>query len=71
LGEVAEGHALMLDTPTKDGLTEALRRVLTDAPLRADLQARARARGEQLRWDVIARQTLDVVRDVGATGKGH
>lgn len=67
LGEVADGHALMLDTPTKEGLTDALRRVLTDDALRADLQRRSRARGEQLRWDVIARQTLDVVRDVGAT----
>jgi glycosyltransferase involved in cell wall biosynthesis len=71
LGEVADGYALMLDSPTTDGLTEALRKVLTDDGLRADLEGRSRERGEQLRWDIIARQTLDVVRDVGATRRRH
>lgn len=71
LGEVADGHALMLDTPTRESLTAALRRVLTDDRLRADLQRRATLRGDQLRWDVLARQTLDIVRAVGATAKGH
>lgn len=71
LGEVADGYALMLDSPTSDGLTDALRKVLTDDRLRSDLERRSCERGEQLRWDVIARQTLDVVRDVGATGRKH
>lgn len=71
LGEVAEGHALMLDAPTRENLTQALRQVLTDDRLRADLQRRATLRGDQLRWGVLARQTLDIVRDVGATAKGH
>ena len=68
LGEVAEGYALMLDAPTVEGLTAALRQVLTDASLRADLQRRAMLRGAQLRWDVLARQTFDIVRAVGASG---
>ena len=69
LGEVAEGHALMLDTPTRENLTQALREVLTNDRLRTDLQARATVRGNQLRWDVLARQTLDIVRAVGALKK--
>lgn len=71
LGEVADGHALMLDVPTRENLTAALRQVLTDDRLRADLQRRATLRGDQLRWDVLARQTLDIVRAVGATAKGY
>lgn len=67
LGEVAEGHALMLDQPTVEGLAAALRQVLTDARLREDLQRRAMVRGAQLRWDVLARQTFDIVRATGAT----
>ena len=69
LGEVAEGHALMLDAPTVEGLAAALRQVLTDDRLRADLQRRALLRGAQLRWDVLARQTFDIVRAAGASRK--
>lgn len=65
LGEVADGHAYMLDPPTVDSLAEALRNVLTDTGLRKDLQYRARERGKALRWDIIARQTLDIVRAAG------
>lgn len=69
LGEVADGHAYMLDPLTLDTLVEALRRVLTDSVLREDLQRRARERGKALRWDIIARQTLDIVREAGANGR--
>ncbi len=62
LGEVAEGHALLMDDPSVEALAENLRRVLTDADLRADLQHRARERGKSLRWETLARQTLDIVR---------
>lgn len=67
LREVAEGYALMLDPPTPDSLTDALRQVLSEDRLREDLRQRAITRGSQLRWDVIAQQTLDLVRDVGRT----
>jgi glycosyltransferase involved in cell wall biosynthesis len=62
LGEVAAGHAHMVEDPSVDALTEALARVLTDEALRVDLKQKARARGAALRWDVLARQTLDIVR---------
>jgi glycosyltransferase involved in cell wall biosynthesis len=66
LGEVASGHALMLDHPSADNLLEALVEVLSHDALRADLKHRARERGKALRWDAISRQTLDIVRSVGA-----
>jgi glycosyltransferase involved in cell wall biosynthesis len=51
--------------PTVDALTDAIRIVLSDDSLRADLSRKARERGAALRWDKIALQTLDVIRDVG------
>ena len=64
LGEVAHGHAYMIE-PTVDALTNAIRTVLSDDALRADLSRKARERGAALRWDKIALQTLDVIRAVG------
>jgi glycosyltransferase involved in cell wall biosynthesis len=64
LGEVACGHAYMIE-PSVDSLVEAVQAVLSDDNLRADLRRKARERGEALRWEKLAQQTLDVVRDVG------
>jgi len=64
LGEVARGHAYMIE-PSVNSLADAIQSVLSDDALRAELRRKARARGEALRWDKIAQQTLDVVRDVG------
>lgn len=64
LGEVANGHAYMIE-PGVEALHDAIQTVLSDDKLRADLRRRARERGEALRWDKIAEQTLDVVRAVG------
>lgn len=63
LGEVAGGHAFMIQ-PSVDTLADAIRTVLSDDDLRADLRRRARERGAALRWDKLALQTLDVIRDV-------
>lgn len=65
LGEVANGHALMVDDPTVDALADAIARVLSDTALREDLERRALARAAGLRWSIATRQTLDVVRAVG------
>jgi glycosyltransferase involved in cell wall biosynthesis len=65
LGEVAAGHAYMIQ-PSVDSLVEAIRTVLSDDALRADLRRKARERGAALRWDKIALQTLDVIRDAGS-----
>jgi glycosyltransferase involved in cell wall biosynthesis len=68
LGEVADGHAFMLDTPSVESLTDAMKQVLTDDELNARLRRLARERGAALRWGVLARQTLDIVRHVGRQG---
>ena len=62
LGEIARGHAFMIE-PKVDALVDAIRAILSDDKLRADLRKKARKRGEALRWDKIAQQTLDVIRD--------
>ena len=63
LGEVARGHALMMETPSVEALVDAIARVLDDDTLRADLGRRAVARGRALSWSNITRDTLQVVRD--------
>jgi glycosyltransferase involved in cell wall biosynthesis len=66
LGDLVRGHALTVDNPTAEALTEALGRVLGDDALRADLRRRARARAEGLTWEATTRDTLEVVRRVAA-----
>mgnify|MGYP000268178833 CR=1 FL=1 len=70
LGEVASGHAYMIE-PNLEALVDAIQTVLSDDSLRADLRRKARERGEALRWEKLALQTLDVVRDVGNATKGY
>ena len=66
LGEVARGHALMVEQPSVDAFADAIGQVLHDGTLRTELRRLARARGRALRWEVTTRQTLDVIRDVAA-----
>lgn len=66
LGEIAAGHAYMIDNPSVETLHDAIHTVLSDDALRADLQQKARERGASLRWDKIAKQTLEVIREVGS-----
>lgn len=70
LGEVARGHALMVDSPSVDNLAVAIGRVLSDDALRRELQRIGRARGAALGWRESAQQTLDVVRAAGRRGRG-
>ena len=66
LGELAAGHAFMIDDPSASAFADAIGRVLTDDALRRDLEQRARARGASLTWQDTSRQTLQVLRDVAA-----
>jgi glycosyltransferase involved in cell wall biosynthesis len=66
LGEVANGHALMVEEPTVDNLADAIERVLSDEPLRQELRRKARRRGSAFRWEDTTRQTLEVLRRVAA-----
>ncbi len=64
LGELARGHAHMLDDPSPDTIAGALKRVLTDHLYRSELRALSLQRAQGLRWSVATRQTLDVVSRV-------
>ena len=66
LAEVTAGNALEVDEPTPEALAHAIGRVLGDSDLRQDLQRRSRARGVQLNWGTICRNTLQVVRNAAA-----
>jgi glycosyltransferase involved in cell wall biosynthesis len=68
LNEIASGHAYMVPKPSVDALVDAIRTVLSDDELRADLRRRARERGAFFRWEKLALQTLDVIRGVGKQG---
>lgn len=64
LPEVAGDAALLIDPLDVDALIDALRRVLTDADLAADLRARGRAQAARFSWDRAAAETLTVYRRV-------
>jgi glycosyltransferase involved in cell wall biosynthesis len=65
LGEIAGDAAVLVDDPTEESLAEAMRRVLDDAALCDELRRRGPQRARSFRWEETARQTLDVLRDVG------
>ena len=60
--EVAGDAALLVDPTDEDALADALRRVLTDDALRADLRARGPRRAAGFSWEATARATLAAYR---------
>ena len=66
LGEVAHGYAMTIEEPEVGALTDALRRVITDAGTAQMLRTKGLERARDLRWDKTARRTLDVLRAVAA-----
>lgn len=65
------GDAALTITPTdSEALAAALRSVLTDSGLRADLRTRGMARAAQFSWDRCARATMQVYAAV-ARGRGR
>ena len=65
VAEIVDDAALTVEAPTPELLEAAIRRVLTNEALRADLSVRALERSELFRLDSTARGTLDVMRRVG------
>lgn len=66
LGEVAHGYALTIDTPNLEELTDAIGSVLSDPAKAEQLRAKGLERARELRWDLTARRTLDVLRQVAS-----
>jgi glycosyltransferase involved in cell wall biosynthesis len=64
VGEIAGDAALTFDPESTDDITAALRRLLSDADLRADLVERGLARAAQFSWERAAQQTWDVYEQI-------
>jgi len=65
-GEIVDGAGHLVDEPSVEGLAEALHDVLTDPELRRTMQARGIERAARFRWEDVARDTLDVLREVSS-----
>jgi len=63
LPEIAGDAALLVDPDDSDAMADAIRSVLDDPVLAADLARRGRAHAAAFTWDRAARQTLDVYRE--------
>jgi glycosyltransferase involved in cell wall biosynthesis len=64
LAEVAGGAALLFDPHNTSAITETIRRLLDDAPLRERLIEAGWARAREFSWERCAEQTLAVYRHV-------
>lgn len=62
LAEVAGDAALLFDPSDQAQITEAMRRLLEDAPLRERLTARGRERAAAFTWERTAHATMDSYR---------
>ncbi len=66
LPEVAGDAALLIDPDDTTGLYEAMRRVLTDRVLWAQLREAGLARAKQFTWEDTARRTVQVYEEIAA-----
>ena len=64
LREVVDGCAVLIEELTPDALADALWQVIDDSDLQREMSAKGLDRSRRFRWDVCARQTLDVLRKV-------
>lgn len=67
LPEIGGDATLYFEAGNADELEAHLRGVLGDVSLRAELIARGHAQVAQFRWDVTAKKTLEVFRNVAGT----
>jgi glycosyltransferase involved in cell wall biosynthesis len=64
LPEVVGDAALTVDPTDETALAEAIRRALTDEPLRSRLRAAGLARAAAFSWERTAALTLEVYRGI-------
>jgi len=62
LPEVAGGAALIVQPQDMIGLTEAMRRVLTDFRLARDMRERGLRQAQKFTWEATARMTLEAYK---------
>ncbi len=63
--EVSGGAALLFDPHSPQELGEAILRITGDSTLREDLVRKGLARAKEFTWERCARQTLEVLAEVG------
>jgi glycosyltransferase involved in cell wall biosynthesis len=66
LPEVVGNAAIMIDPYEPAAIADAMRRVLTDATLRADLQRRGLARAREFSWERSVQRVREIYREVTA-----
>jgi glycosyltransferase involved in cell wall biosynthesis len=66
--EVTEGAAYLVPDGRTETLTGAMRAVLGDPILHADLRRRGLARTSVLTWSQMAQQSLDVLWETATAG---
>ena len=66
LPEVTGDAALLVDPTDTNEIADAMKRVLTDPMLHAELRARGLARAKQFSWARSARQIRDIYLEVAA-----
>lgn len=74
LPEVAADAALLVDPLSVEAIAQAMRRVLEDTSLAADLSARGLRRAQQFSWEQTAQETIAVYEQVlgkSRTGDGR
>ena len=64
LPEVAGEAALLVDPKSVEALVAAMRRVLDDTALQAEMRARGLKRANRFTWEETARRTAEVYREV-------
>jgi len=67
LPEVAGGAALIVQPQDMIGLTEALRRVLTNSRLAQDMSARGLRRAQKFTWEATAQMTLEAYQKAASS----
>ena len=61
LGEIGRGAALLFDPRDVDAIADALKRILEDAQLRAELVSSGRSRAAEFTWDKHVERIIDAV----------
>lgn len=69
LREIAGDAAVFVDPTDAEGMAEALSRVLSDEVLRAQLSRRSLERSKVFDWEKCARETLEILENLGAEAK--
>lgn len=71
LPEAVGDAAVLVDPTDPDALAEAIRKVLTDGALAADLRERGLVRARSFSWDQAARRMLEVCCHVARSHRGN